>query len=67
LKIKNIDDLHTGKYLKVMELNGIASEPAHIYDANYSLLQAYKDILYHWRIIWEIYKQNKARYFLSKL
>lgn len=66
LKIKNMDDLHTGKYLKVMELNGVSSEPAHIYDAGYSLLQAYKDILYHWQIIWEIYKQNKAQDVLLK-
>jgi ATP-grasp domain len=58
LKIAHFDALYTGKNIKIMELNGVASEPAHIYDANYSLWQAYKDILYHWGLIWEIYVQN---------
>lgn len=59
LKVQSIDDFYAGKNLKIMELNGVSSEPAHIYDANYKLLQAYKDILYHWHLIWEIYVQNK--------
>ncbi len=61
LKIKNFDDLYSGKNIKIMELNGIASEPAHIYDPHYKLIQAYKDILYHWRVMFKIYQQNKAK------
>jgi hypothetical protein len=61
LKIKSFDDLYSGNNLKIMELNGISSEPAHIYDSNYKLIQAYKDILYHWRVMFEIYQQNKAK------
>jgi len=61
LKIKDFENLYTGKSIKIMELNGVASEPAHIYDANYKLIQAYKDILYHWRIMTKIYRQNKAK------
>jgi hypothetical protein len=59
LKIANFDDLYTGKNIKIMELNGVSSEPAHIYDSDYKLWQAYKDILYHWGLIWKIYVQNK--------
>lgn len=62
LKVQNLDDLYTGNNIKIMELNGVSSEPAHIYDVNYSLIQAYKDILYHWRIINKIYQQNKLKY-----
>lgn len=62
LKVQHLDDLYTGNNIKIMELNGVSSEPAHIYDANYSLIQAYKDILHHWRIMNEIYQQNKLKY-----
>jgi hypothetical protein len=61
LKVQKFEDLYTGKNLKIMELNGVASEPAHIYDAQYRLGQAYKDIIYHWQIIWQIYLQNKSK------
>jgi hypothetical protein len=62
LKVKNFDDLYTGNNIKIMELNGVSAEPAHIYDANYPLIRAYKDILHHWRIMNKIYKQNKLKY-----
>ncbi|TAH20808.1 MAG: ATP-grasp domain-containing protein [Cytophagales bacterium] len=61
LKVQDFENLYTGNNIKVMELNGVASEPAHIYDANYRLINAYKDILYHWRLMIKIYRQNKAK------
>jgi hypothetical protein len=50
-------DLENGNY-KVIELNGVNSEPAHIYDPNNSLGQAYKDLRRHWQIIYKISRQN---------
>ena len=46
--------------VKVMEVNGVNSEPCHIYDPDYSLLQAYKDIFYHMRIIYDLSKKKSA-------
>lgn len=61
LKVRDFESLYTGNGIKIMELNGVSAEPAHIYDAGYKLLDAYKDILYHWRLIIKIYRQNKAK------
>lgn len=45
LKVSSIDDLYAGENIKVMELNGVTSEPGHIYDPNFNLLRAYKDTI----------------------
>ena len=44
-----------------MEYNGVAAEPAHIYDPNYPLHKKYRDIYRHWKIIFAIYKVQKKR------
>ncbi len=46
LKVSSIEDLLAGKNIKVMELNGVTSEPGHIYDPKYNLLRAYKDTMF---------------------
>jgi ATP-grasp domain len=48
MKVKSITDLYQGKNIRVMELNGISSDPAHIFDPNYSFFTALKDIAWHW-------------------
>lgn len=58
LKVASLNDLCTGQHLKIMELNGIASEPAHIYDVRHNLWKAYRDVLHHWQIIWQIYQHS---------
>jgi len=42
-----------------MEVNGVASEPAHIYDPKTPIWKAYKDIFWHMKIIQVISFQNK--------
>jgi len=61
MKCQSMELLKEGKAFKVLEFNGIASEPAHIYDPNYSVLQAYKDIFQHWKIIYQISKQQRKK------
>lgn len=58
LKFKNISDLEAGKNFKIVELNGINSEPAHIYDQSTGLFNAYKDCLKHYTYIYEISEEN---------
>ncbi len=48
LKAKSPESLRTGVGLTIFELNGVSSEPGHIYDSNYNLFKAYKDIARHW-------------------
>lgn len=52
------DDLSKGINFSVVELNGASSEPTHIYDPRHSLLFAWKEIIRHWRILYQISEAN---------
>lgn len=58
LKFKSFEDLYQGKNIKILEINGVNSEPAHIYDPDYRIVSAYKDVFKHMRIIYLIGKYN---------
>ncbi len=58
LKVPNLQDLYTGKNIKILELNGVSSEVAHVYDPDYKLIQAYKDIARHMKYIAQIARKN---------
>jgi len=58
LKVPSAEDLLAGENIKILELNGVSSEVAHIYDPDYSLLQAWRDTAYHIKIIWRIALKN---------
>lgn len=58
LKVNSLEDLYKGKNMKIIELNGVSSEVAHIYDPNYKLIQAYKDVFAHMKYIYQIAKKN---------
>ena len=50
-----------GQELKVIELNGITSEPAHIYDPKYSYANAVRTLCRHWRTTFEIAAKNRQQ------
>ena len=54
LKYKNHIDLMAGVNFKIMELNGVFSEPAHIYDPELKLLDGWKVLLQHFRKLFEV-------------
>ena len=58
LRVSSIEDLNNGKNIKIMELNAAASEPAHIYDPNMSLKNAYQYLFKHWNRLYEISVEN---------
>lgn len=58
LRVPSLEDLYQGKNIKIMELNGAASEPAHIYDPNMPLMEAYRHLFAHWRRLYEISIEN---------
>ncbi len=58
IKVPSLDDLYNGKNIKIIELNGVSSEVAHIYDPKYKLLSAYRDIAANMKIISLIAKKN---------
>lgn len=54
----NVQDLKAGKNFTILEYNGCGAEPNHFYDTGYTLLGAYKEILKHWKALYEISKYN---------
>ena len=59
LKYDSIESLQEGKNFKILEINGIISEPTHVYDASKnSYFSAVKSIGNHWRIVYNISSKN---------
>ena len=58
LKTVSVEDLKQGRNFSILEFNGSGAEPNHIYHKGLSLLQAYKVILFHWKILYQISKYN---------
>ncbi len=54
----NWEEFEGGENLAVVELNGAASEPTHIYDPTHSLFFAWKELAKHITYMYEISVQN---------
>lgn len=57
----NVEDLKNGKNFKILEYNGCGAEPNHFYDTGYTLFGAYREILKHWKALYEICKYNRQQ------
>lgn len=54
LKCTSLEDLKAGKNIKILEINGVGAEPAHIYDPDYPFFQGQKDIFHQWNMIYDL-------------
>lgn len=61
LRCATLEALKQGGEFKILEYNGVASEPAHIYQPGYPLWHAYRDIYHHWSIIYRLHLQLLKR------
>ena len=61
LKFNTLEEMKAGNNFKIVELNGINSEPVHIYDQQTGLINAYKDFFAHMRYMYDISEENKAK------
>ncbi|MEO8658171.1 MAG: VTT domain-containing protein [Bryobacteraceae bacterium] len=52
--------LTEGRGFHILELNGVSSEPTHIYDPAISLWEAYRTLFAQWRVAYEIGAMNRA-------
>jgi len=57
----SFDALENGKGFKIIEVNGAGSEPTHIYDPKHSIFFAWKEIIRHWKLLYEISKANNRK------
>lgn len=60
IKFNSWEELYKGKNFSVIEVNGAASEPTHMYDPNHSILFAWKEIKRHWDLLYLISQKNAA-------
>lgn len=57
----NVEDLKNGKNFTILEYNGCGAEPNHFYDTGYSLPGAYREIVKHWKALYEICEHNRRQ------
>ena len=57
IRCETLGDLYEGNF-KIMELNGAAAEPAHIYHPGFSIFKAYRVLFHHWKKMYEIAMAN---------
>lgn len=60
VRCKDEDALRKGE-VKIMELNGAASEPAHIYQAGFPIFKAYNILFKHWKVLYKISVANHKK------
>lgn len=60
LRAPSEEDFRAGRNLKVLELNGLSSEPTHIYDPAARLLPAWRALIAQWRLAYAIAAANVA-------
>lgn len=58
IKCASVEDLKEGKNFSILEYNGCGAEPHHIYGDGNTLLQAYKILLHHWKVLYQISAYN---------
>jgi hypothetical protein len=59
IKCESVGDLKQGKNFTILEFNGSGAEPNHVYNAGFSLFEAYKVFLHHWKVLYRISRYNK--------
>ena len=58
LKVKSVEDLMKGENIKILELNGVSSEPGHIFDPNWTLFRAYRDTAKNMKVMMRVSMAN---------
>jgi len=60
LRAPSIEELRKGNY-RIMEINGVASEPGHIYHPGFPIWKAYRDLLSYWHKVYLVGVANQKR------
>ena len=60
LKCESVQAMKEGNF-KVLEFNGVAAEPAHLYDPDNPLWKAYRDYYRHCRTVYRVSRAVKAK------
>ncbi len=63
IRFNSFEELELNKNWCIIELNGAGSEPTHMYDPQHSLFFAWKEIIRHWKTLYEVSIHNKKKGF----
>lgn len=55
LKCESMEAMRKGNGFRILEFNGVSSDPVHIYDARIPVSEKYRDVYRHWDIMYRIY------------
>lgn len=58
IRFENWELLQQGQQYCIIEVNGAGSEPTHMYDPAHSLWHAWKEIAWHWQLMYRVSKHN---------
>lgn len=58
IKCNSLEDLRQGRNYSILEFNGSGAAPNHVYHCGLSIWQAYREIMRHWHILFEISRHN---------
>jgi hypothetical protein len=61
IRFKDWESLARGEDFSIIEVNGSGSEPTHIYDPQHSIFFAWREIIKHWKILYQICKANNKK------
>jgi hypothetical protein len=61
LKAASLEDLKAGRNFLLLEYNGSGAEPNHIYQQGLTLRAAHREILRHWKMLYDISAINRKR------
>ena len=58
IKCASIEDLKKGINFSILEFNGSGAEPNHVYNSGFTLFDAYRVFLHHWKVLFHISRYN---------
>lgn len=58
IRYNTFSELFEGINFSIIEINGAGSEPTHIYDPNHNIFFAWKEIIRHWKYLYQISEMN---------
>jgi len=61
LRTANLESLRAGEELAVLELNGVAAEPTHIYDPAFGIVATYRALAWQWATAFAIGDYNRRQ------
>ena len=61
IKCQSIAALKQGKNFTIIEFNGAGAAPHHVYGNGHSLWQAYRIVLHHWQVLYQIARDNRRQ------